>query len=314
MNDDDILLASAYLDGDVTADERALVETDLDLLSEVARLRQVRALLADREPPSISQREEHLAAALDAWDRLPEAERTGAVRDITPAALRRGASPASAAAAATITTPTSLEHRRRTAMNRRMLGAAAVIVLVLGGGIALQTLSSRGDDDASSSAGATVPLEEAALAASADAANQSGGAATEGDRASAEIASADAPAVPASGAELDTGIDDAAPPSERTLDLLETPDDLALFASDAIGAPISPDVPAATSAPIDDRLTPDQAELLDAELPLCLGADFVVGPAFYRDTEVVVGVDVSRNLALAYVGTTCREIARARLP
>jgi hypothetical protein len=199
-------------------------------------------------------------------------------------------------------------------MNRRMLGAAAAIVLVLGGGIALQTLSSSNDDQASSSAGAeaTLPLEEAALAASPDAASESGGAAT--DRDSAEIASADAALVPASGAEVDTGIDDAAPPSERTLDLLETPDDLALFASDAVGAPVSPDVPAATSAPIDDRLTPEQADLLDAELPLCLGADVVVGPAYYRDTEVVVAIDVSRNLALAYVGTTCREIARARLP
>ncbi|MGB7880955.1 MAG: hypothetical protein WBL31_19475, partial [Ilumatobacteraceae bacterium] len=182
MNDDDTLLASAYLDGDVTEDERALVETDLELLAEVARLRQVRALLADQEPPSISRREEHLAAALDAWDRLPEAERTGAARDITPAALRRGASPASAAAAATITTPTSLEHRRRAAINRRMLGAAAAIVLVLAGGVALQTLSSSSDDEASSSAEASLPLEEAALAAPADAASESGDAATDGDR------------------------------------------------------------------------------------------------------------------------------------
>ncbi len=314
MNDDDTLLASAYLDGDVTDHERALVETDLDLLAEVARLRQVRALLGDQEPPSISRREVHLAAALDAWDRLPESERTGAIRDITPAALRRGASPASAAAAATITTPSSLEHRRRAAINRRMLGAAAAIVLVLGGGIALQTLSSNSDDEASSSAEPTLPLEEAALAATADAAGESGDAAADDDNGSAEIASAEAPALADSGAELDTGIDNAAPPSERTLDLLETPDDLALFASDAIGAPVSPDVPAATSAPIDDRLTPQESDLLDRELPLCLGVDFVVGPAFYRDTEVVVGVDVSRDLALAYVGTTCREVARARLP
>ena len=311
MNDDDLLLASAYLDGDVTDRERALVETDLDLLAEVARLRQVRALLADQEAPSISRREVHLAAALDAWDRLPEAERTGAIRDISPAALRRGASPAAAAAAAaaTITTPTSLEHRRHAVNNRRMLGAAAAIVLVLGGGIALQTLSNNSDDEASSSAEITLPLEETALAAT----SGSGDAATD-DLASAEIASADAPAVAESDTELDTGIDDAAPPSERTLDLLETPDDLALFASDAVGAPVSPDVPAATSAPIDDRLTPDESDLLARELPLCLGVDFVVGPAFYRDTEVVVGVDMSRDLALAYVGTTCREVARARLP
>jgi hypothetical protein len=198
-------------------------------------------------------------------------------------------------------------------MNRRMLGAAAAIVLVLAGGVALQTLSSGSNDDTSTSAAvdATAPVEDAALAATADAATDAAtGAGTE----SADIGSSEIAPTPRSDAELDTGIDDAAPPSERTLDLLETPDDLALFASDAVGAPVSPEVPAATSAPIDDRLTPEQAELLEAQLPLCLGADFVVGPAFYQDTEVVVGVDVSRELALAYVGSTCREVARARLP
>ena len=53
MNDDLTLLASSYLDGDVTADERALVETDPDALAEVERLRSVRALLGDVEPPMI---------------------------------------------------------------------------------------------------------------------------------------------------------------------------------------------------------------------------------------------------------------------
>jgi len=304
MNDDPTLLASAYLDGDVTADERALVETDLDLLAEVDRLRQVRALLADQEPPKISRREHHLAMALDAWDRLPE--RTGATRDNTPIALRRGASPASAAAAATITAPTSSEHRRRTTLNRRMLGAAAAIVLVLAGGIALQTLSTGDDDEASSAepTDATVATEEAASAAVDEAPS-----AVEEATAGADVADA----APES-AEFDTGINNPAPPTERTLDQLLTPDDLALFASDAVGAPVSPDVPAATSAPIDDRLTEAQAELLAAELPRCLGVDYVVGPAFYRDTEVIVGVDESRSLAIAYVGDSCREIARARLP
>ena len=71
MNDDLTLLASAYLDGDVTADERARVEADPALLVEVDRLRYVRVLLADVEPSSISVRESLLANALDAWDRVP---------------------------------------------------------------------------------------------------------------------------------------------------------------------------------------------------------------------------------------------------
>ena len=48
MNDDDLtILASAYLDGDVTADERAQVEASDELLLEVDRLRTVRAVRLD---------------------------------------------------------------------------------------------------------------------------------------------------------------------------------------------------------------------------------------------------------------------------
>ena len=81
-----------------------------------------------------------------------------------------------------------------------------------------------------------------------------------------------------------------------------------------MGAPVAPDGPAATSAPIDDLAETDEALILDTELPLCLGADYVVGPALYGDLPVVVAVDENRELALAYLAESCREIARARLP
>jgi hypothetical protein len=312
MNDDLTLLASAYLDGDVTADERARVEADPALLTEIERLRYVRVLLADTEPSSISVRESLLANALDAWDRVPTAQRTGAGRDSTPPSLQRGIDPATAAAAASITTPTSLADRRRASTNRRLLGAAAAIVLVLAGGIVLQTVSFGTDDDSTSQSAsdATNPAEVAALAEStADA-----GAATAADEAAP---SAQAPVVGATvpdGVELDTGINNAAPPTETDLEQLNTPEELGIFASDAVGAPQDPDVPAATSGSIDDQLTETQQAILEAEWPLCLGADYVVGPARYGTTEVVVGVDQSRELALAYQATNCREVARARLP
>ncbi len=280
MNDDLTLLASAYLDGDVNADERARVEADPALLEEVARLRYVRVLLADAETSSISTRETLLANALDAWDRVPAP-------------------------------PTSLADRRRITTNRRLLGAAAVLVFVLAGGVVLQTLSSDTDNDtASQSAGAvTTQPEVAALAESSDDA----GAAIAAD----EVApSAQVPAevtVPAS-AELDTGINNAAPPTETELEQLDTPEELGIFASDAVDAPQDPGVPAATSQAIDDRLTDAQAEILASQWPLCLGADYVVGPARYRSTEVVVGVDEGRELAIAYEAANCREVARARLP
>ncbi len=113
---------------------------------------------------------------------------------------------------------------------------------------------------------------------------------------------------------VDTGIADPAPPGDLELEQLNTTEELGIFASDAVDAPTSPDVPAATSAPIDDRLTATQATILDAELPRCLDVDYVVGPALYQGTEVVVGVDTSRDLALAYRAANCREVARARLP
>ncbi len=303
MNDDLTLLASAYLDGDVTADERARVETDPELAAEVERLRSVRVLLADVEPSSIAVRESLLSNALDAWDRLPIGERTGAARDATPA--KRGIDPATAAAAATITAPISLADRRRATVNRRLLGAAAAIVVVLAGGLVLQSAFS-GNDDSSASLSA-----EPDATTSAEALAESSQDARAATAAGGEVAPADA-ANDSGG--LDTGINTPAPPTETDLEQLNTPEELGIFASDAVGAPKAPDVPAATSGTIADQLSESQAAILAVEWPLCLGADYVVGPARYGTVEVVVGVDESRTLALAYVADTCLEVARARLP
>jgi len=294
MNDDLTLLASSYLDGDVNADERALVETDPEALAEVERLRSVRALLGDVEPPVISVREAHLAAALDAWDRLPAAERTGARRDRTPL----GIDAAAAAGAASVTAPTSLNNRRRQTSTRWLTGAAAAMVLVLAGGVALQ-LGSSDDSDSSSDAGAGT-AESEAFVATERAANP-----------------ADAqPAPDAAVSELDTGVADPPPPGENSgLDQLDDQTDLADFASAAVGAPSAPDVPTATSATGDD-LTEAETSLADTEFPLCprLGIDVIVGPAVYVDEPVVVGIDEGRNLAIAYEAATCAEVARVRLP
>ncbi len=296
MNDDDLtLLASAYLDGDVDEVERARVEADADLLAEVERLRHVRLLLGDTEPSSISTRERLLATALDTWDRLPASERS---RDTTPSGLVRD--PA-IAAAATISAPPSLGDRRRVTSNRRILAAAAALTVVLGGGIAAQVNVGGGDDDSATTADA--PPEPGV----ADDADESA------DAALSQAPTAGDDAAEAS-TELDTGINDPAPPGEIAFERLSTPDDLAIFAIDAIGAPRAPDVPAATSAPVDDLLSPTEEAILESELPLCLGADYIVGPALYRDIEVVVAVDEGRDLVLAYQPESCAEVARARLP
>lgn len=298
MNDDLTLLASAYLDGDVAADERARVEDDPDAMAEVDRLRAVRALLGDPEPPAISVREAHLAGALDAWERLPEAERTGMRRDQTPP----GIDAAAAAGAASVTAPTQLNTRRRPTSTRWLTGAAAALVLVLAGGVALQLLGDDQDEMASTSA------DEAAEVESAD----DGDARAVDDLGADELAPA-ATSADAAANQLDTGVDDAAPaPEEGGLPQLTNTTDLADFALPAVDAPVAPDgVPDATSATGD--LSDIASEVVEAE-PRCLGVDVVVGPAVYIDTVVVVGIDESRNLALAYEPAACTEIARVRLP
>ncbi|HUS41289.1 MAG TPA: hypothetical protein VMY16_01365 [Ilumatobacteraceae bacterium] len=301
MNDDLTLLASAYLDDDITVDERERVEGDPDVLAEVERLRLVRALLSDVEPAAISVREAQLAAALGAWERLPEAERSGVRRDVTPG----GIDAAAVAGAASVTAPTPLSARRRAprrSSTRWLTGAAAALVLVLAGGVALQLSSAGGTDDADSSAdaaqarGATAPAADPV------------------DPAADQLAPAAEAAVDDS-AELDTGIDNAAPPGENVgLDQLDNLTDLADFAAAAVGAPAAPDVPAATSAPSDEELSEAESFLVEAELPRCLGVDIVVGPAMYGNVPVVVGIDEGRNLAIAYRAATCAEVARVRLP
>lgn len=301
MNDDLTLLASAYLDGDVTADERARVEGDPEALAAVEQLRAVRALLGDVEAPAISVRETHLAAAFDAWERLPQAERTGARRDQTPA----GIDAAAVAGAASVTAPTPINARRRPTSTRWLTGAAAALVLVLAGGVALQL---TGDDDRTDVA-SSAPDESAELA-------EGGGAQRDGgDLGADELAPASASADAAT-SQLDTGIDDPAPPAaEAGLNQLLSPEDLADFAGAAVGAPASPDdLPAATSADVEADLSDAASALADAELPQCLGVDVVVGPAVYGEVPVVVGIDEGRNLAIAYKPTNCAEVARVRLP
>jgi hypothetical protein len=303
MNDDLTLLASAYLDGDVNEDERARVEADTALLAEVERLRSVRFLLGDVEAQSISVREAQLAMALDVWDRLPAAERTGARRDATPV----GIDAAAVAGAASVTAPTSINGRRRTTSTRWLTGAAAALVLVLAGGVALQ-VGTGGDDDSASTDDAGSEATEALTATGpADDPAADGGApvpeAAEG-RASDVVAG-----------ELDTGVGEPPPPGEEVgLDQLRNLRDLADFASAAVGAPSAPDVPAATSAATEEDLSEAETFLDEAEFPLCLGVDFVVGPAVYGDVPVVVGIDEGSNLAIAYRAATCAEVARVRLP
>lgn len=317
-------LASGYLDDELTTDERARVEGDPDLLAEVDRVREVRAVIGDLEPPPISLREEHLAAALDAWDRLPEAERTAAGRDATPRRLGRNATPAEgavAAGAASITAPPPRRGDRRRSWSTAWMGAAAAAMLVVAGA-AVVIQGTGGDDD---SGDETTAVEESADAEDAptEAADAGGaddqardataalGELADGDQ--AEAAEVIADNVPDTG--IDTGIDTPAPPIDVPLEEIDDAEQLAIFASDAVDAPVAPATedgtePADGESP--DAGSTDAGSLL--ELRQCATVDVLVGPASYRGQPVVVGIDTDRDLAFAHDLVDCTEVARVRLP
>lgn len=300
MNDDLTTLASSYLDGAVTADERARVEADAELQAEVERLRRVRAVLGDTEPPAISMRERHLAAALDAWDRIPTPERAGELRDVTPA----GAPSAAAAGAATVTAPTSLDARRRSRANVRILAIAAGLVIVLAGGLVARSVLRTTDDDVAGdlSDATEAPVElDARAEADVAAADEAFGDGTEEDLSAATIAVAE------SGAQTDTFLGaDEAPPDDGIV-VLSSPEDLAVYADFLVRN--------APTELADDGGAP-AADIPDA-FPLC-DVDRIVGPALWEaeglfDTVVVVGIDDARGEAVAYEPETCNVVARTPL-
>jgi hypothetical protein len=326
MTDDLHELASAYLDGRADADERARVEASAELLAEVQRMRVVRAVVADLEPPPISVREEHLAAALGAWDRLPEGERTGVRRDATPT----GADATAAAAAAAVTRT----ERRRSRSAAWWGAAAAAGLVVVGAGVVLSRLGDPGGDEVAEPAATTVVADEpsavvedaaseperAAVPAADEAFGDGDGAgdaavlaaedleATEEAAAEdvaaaageatlgSEVTSAEGTALEAASADPDP----RGPPPDgdvSSLPLLTDAADLADFAAPALAATESPT----------DVTTP---------FPTCaqLGVDVVVGPATYAGIgPVVVGVDTDRQVAIAYL-ESCAPVQTVDIP
>jgi hypothetical protein len=319
MNDDPTTLASAYLDGHVTPSERAQVDADPTLVAEVERLRQVRAVLIESDGPPISVRERHLAGALDVWDRLPAAERTGEFHDATPA----GGDAAAAAGAATITAPVHLRDRRgRRSGNTKMLAVAAGLVVVLAGGLVVRTITRTTDSGPSLSAdapAAEAPLDLDARAALDEAAADEtfGGGGAEPDLFEEERvdAAAESPAVAANNG--DTFIGGGEGSADDDLEVLASVEDLAIFASDirdAAASAAETALPAADAGALDDTAIPP-----GTAFPLCDLVDTVVGPALWHqgglfNEEIVVGIDASTGDAIAYRPTDCFVVARTPLP
>jgi hypothetical protein len=145
MTDDDLdLLASAYLDGEATPQEVALVEGDPELLARVAELRSISGgvgAATAAPPPELFK--QHMAAALAEYDAVI------------------GADTSAAAAAAGVAADNTIDfnQRKRVRVSRRdrlaqqapqWLAAAAGLVLVGGG--AFWAATNLGSDDADETA------------------------------------------------------------------------------------------------------------------------------------------------------------------
>jgi len=129
MNDEQYLLANAYLDGDVTADERRIAEADPDVMSEVESLRALQAELRETPEASPEAREAAIAAAMNAFHARAAVDTTESAPEEPSAA-----------------TPAVVPFRPRPAY-AKYLAVAAALVAVAGLGIVVSQ-AGGGDDDA----------------------------------------------------------------------------------------------------------------------------------------------------------------------
>lgn len=322
--DDTTLLASLYIDGETTPDERALVETSPETLEAVAQFGGVRTVLGASAPEaSLSEREGHLAAALDVWARMSDPERAG---EMTPS------EGIDAAAGAAVTTPLSdarrsrAERRRRTGamtMPQWALSAAAALVMIAGvGAVLLGMLRDDGADttEVAVEAVAEDPATEVDALEADEAVEVSDGnvgadavpvetdlsdeAASPGLFPEDADLAADEAAGSAEVSEDAPGPEQPAPPAEIELVEIETPEDLGVYGSLAVRTLEGDGAPE-----VDDEFEPPFGTCA-AEL----GIERELEPILYQGVEVGVGVDLQNALVYAYTVEDCNVVDVVALP
>lgn len=217
MNADDELLASAYLDGELTVDERRIAESDPAVMAQVEQLRALRAELADVEPPSIDAREHAMAAAMAAFGEI-----------------HAGASTSSPS---TTRSPVVDISRRRDPM--RWLGVAAAVVVIGLLGVVIASGLGGGDDDSASETaddGADTTIEFAADEPATDAGSaDDADAPAAADRITESADGAEAEMAAADEATSEATEEPASEPAEEPAEAADT----AAAADDMAGAPAS---------------------------------------------------------------------------
>jgi len=142
-----IELASAYVDSDVDATQRAEVEASAQLMDIVAALRQVRTDLADVAPVDEVARQRAFAAAFAEFD----------LAAATAPHVEARAAAATPAVAATIAAPARVVPFPSRTRWSRVLGAAAAVLVV--GGIGLMAVNGIGGSDSKSSSATIAPVQ-----------------------------------------------------------------------------------------------------------------------------------------------------------
>jgi hypothetical protein len=205
MTDDQLLLANAYVDDELAADERARAEADPEVMAEVVRLRIAITALRDVEPADPARREAALAAA-----------------------MRSGERPVPVAP------PIPLRPKRSWWTGAGI--AAAVVAILVGGAVVLRATSGGDDDDTSSiqlSADQPESAADASATTTAGAATTAAAAAATTQEAAGTAAGSEATAAGGATATTTVPTRAAAPQSGAPLTVLASPDDLVAFASEA---------------------------------------------------------------------------------
>lgn len=272
MSDDDITtnddreeLLRAYVDGELDAEQRAVVESSPDLAAEAHDVAAIRAALGDVAAVDPERRETHIAAALAEFDSMRATSGPAATSDVDT-----GRSPT-----ADVTAPppppsnvTSLRPRRWN-WSHSLAAAAAAVLVVVGGVLWLRddadaptagdepnvleaptTVLSRADDNERTDDGDL--LEDAA-----DAPGDAGGnAESDSDGAQPEDAEMAEPMPVQPPAAAPTAID-----SSADLPLLESADEFADFAAEIDDPPGADDVAERCAA--GEEIAPDARLVVD---------------------------------------------------
>jgi hypothetical protein len=314
MNDDQstdsLLRASAYLDGELAADEAAAVESDPDLMAEVDRLRDMREAIRDVEPSAAYARDRAIAAALAEFDTVHQATQRS-----TPV----------------------VAFRPRPAY-AKWLGVAAAVVGVGLLGVLLANVDVGGDDSDEAAVDVAEATAEEAVQLEAPPAAAEGGADSEAARTAADDADAGAIAADAAG---DAAAEEMAPMlAEATEAPAATdapsaaPEATAFDQAGSGGAPATTALSARSfdpSRPIADAAelaavgqllreleaagqlppAPDSTCFTSASSPV----EVVSNGVYMQDrtpTPVLIAIDRTEDITVAVLPDDCRVIATGR--